>query len=294
MKKQTLLVVGGHSLNRDALEEGFRRCGWDIIPYDGGPIPETDAAMMRGLKGDKRAVRDEFVKRGKPVAVLECGWFKRASANSLGYSQLGQARIGWLPARECPPDRWTALGLPVIEREEILGGHYLLAGQVPNDAQHDLCPFDMQVIYRAMIAEALAGAARPPVIYRPHPMGTPDFEWPEIQDPMETPLAEALQSARGVITYNSTVGTECIRLGIPVYCSRDAMYYELSAGPELQFVAERREREAFFHRLAYAQWHTAELESGEAVRHWIAEAEEWERVMRFQRLARPVKKVKTA
>lgn len=277
-------------MNHDALEAGFRRNGWEVMPeatIDG--YPDVDAVMMRGLKGHKREVRDVYVKRGTPVAVLECGWFKRAGAQTVGYSQLGQARIGWLPKGPLPSDRWDALNLPIMETPFEPGGPVILAGQVPNDAQHELTPWDMTMVYGEMISEIRKAikveGRKAEIVYRPHPQGNPDFEWPVTQEGV--PFDQGIAGARGVATYNSTVGTECIRRGVPVYCSTTANYYELSAGPSVAHVAEYKEREQFLWRMAYGQWHTRELESGEAVANWIEHAGQWREMMDFQLRGKP-------
>lgn len=261
--------------------EGFKRIGIEVVETSGEEIPvnEFDFAMFYGLKQMKPRALELFNAQCKPCCVIECGFFKRGCLYNPGYLQMGISQLLWLPAKRMPGDRWEKLNLP-IESIDVQDAPILLAGQVPGDAQHNMTSMEMVEWYNWIVSQAhQQGRA---VIYRPHPKTRMDeFIWPFKSDPSES-LDTALRASGGCITYNSTVGTECIRLGLPVYCSDAANYHNLSSGVDLRYVAPLEIRKEYLYRLAYSQWSYEEIGSGEAQKFWLSQVPEWKKMMQYQ------------
>lgn len=83
-------------------------------------------------------------------------------------------------------------------------------------------------------------------------------------------LADDLAGARAVVTWASNVANEALLAGIPAfrvapYHVNEAVLADLSLLPD----PPQTDRAAGFHKLAWAQWALAELESGAAFRHLL-------------------------
>ena len=187
-------------------------------------------------------------KAGGTTLVFDLGWFKRSWSTykeyERGYYQIGVNHIGWIPPR-APGNRWDKLELEIVPQRESHLERVLAVGQVANDAQHGLSYDELDGWMKAMF---------PKYRFRPHPQGAQGI-------PKNT-LEEDLDWCDTVLTYNSTVGLEAIRMGIPVYCSTNCFYRDIAREKS---VDKRRE---FFNRVAYAQWTEEEIAEGKAYHYY--------------------------
>lgn len=249
-----------------AAEEGLNRCGVETIRFSEPKGPARlpagiDFALAGGLHGINQLLAAASG-RALPVLIVELGYMKRANNNETdGYYQLGWNKLCDIPAEVPSSDRWEALGLEVLDNKAG-GEHILVAGQVGGDAQHGL-PTPQLVKWLMRTSVELEKKTGLPRVWRPHPKQgnlklTTETRIAR-QDPLRVPLESALDKAAHVVTFNSTLGVEALRRGIPVECDPGAHYARVAK-------ADRSEREAFLKRVAYAQWLLSEIASGEAVR----------------------------
>jgi len=219
-------------------------------PY-GNRIAERCASACDGC-GIDFSVRWGSGKLGGTTLVLDLGWFKRGWAaykkRPGGYYQIGVNHINWLPD-SAPGDRWESLNLPILPPRPQ-GKNILAIGQVADDSQHGLTKDEL--------VEWLYENTPSPFRYRPHPQS-------ETEAKPKNTLEHDLEWADVVLTYNSTVGLEALRLGIPVICSTNCFYAGLS-GPQCPSVEDRLE---LFQRIAYAQWTEEEIEKGVFLPHYF-------------------------
>lgn len=193
-------------------------------------------------------------KSGGTTLFFDLGWFNRGwssfQKHEGGYYQIGLNQICWIPERS-NLKRWKRLNLQIIEGRhgQFPGMRVLGIGQVENDAQHGLSYGELDAWMDTQKRYLDPREYR----FRPHPQGS--------QGKPERSLEADLDWADIVLTYNSTVGLEALRLGIPVVCSSNCFYRELCNRPRCPSV---REREAFFGRVADAQWTEAEIADGTA------------------------------
>jgi hypothetical protein len=202
-------------------------------------------------EGIDYAIRWGTGKLGGRTLVLDLGWFKR-SWNAFmerpnGYYQIGVNHICWLPPEPMPSDRWERLGL-TIEPPRDPGDNVLAIGQVEYDAQHGLSYSEMHQWMKGK---------RERFRYRPHPQGD--------EGRPERSLDEDLEWADSVLTYNSTVGLEALRRGLPVTSSTNCFFRDLCNRP----CPSVEERLTFFSRVAYAQWTEKEIEDGDFVKFYL-------------------------
>jgi capsule polysaccharide export protein KpsC/LpsZ len=195
-------------------------------------------------------------------------------AHKEGYNQAGWEQIGWVPPFDCPPDRFEALGLHLMEkrvgykqdtRVNNPVGSILVAGQVGQDAQHGCSSKELSAWLSRRLAKlqrADRSLSKAPVVFRPHP-NQPKAELPQgvvhqRQLPAQVSLTDAIDNARLVLTYNSTAGVDAMLRGVPVVSHQRAHYHKHA-------VEDYATRMRYLSRLAYAQWNLQEFESGEAL-----------------------------
>lgn len=253
------IYSGVHNATALALGEGFVLAGAEVshrnVRYYAGETEDFDVVVTFALR-EGRAVLERYSAAGRPVLVADWGYLARvnhAGQAAVGHWQISLGGLNQIPTFACPPDRFDALGLDLVERGGDPDGYVLVCGQVPGDAAHGMQADE----YRAWLSDQVGRYEN--IVYRPHPRGGIDL--PGIESDRR-PLTESLSGARLVVTYNSNVGHEALMAGVPVAASGPAAYAEL-AGEALPTAAMRR---AYFNRVAYGQWTRDEMRSGRCQR----------------------------
>jgi hypothetical protein len=265
--KRCLVTNGWSKARIQAAVLGLRRRGYaiDVLrhPSDVEVLLakdcEYDMALASGDKPEWIPAREQLAARGIPTLVLDLGYLRRASGprDRDGYNQAGWGGLCRPPERSFGPTRLAALG---IRAEPNARGRdtwpWLVCAQVPGDTQHHL---SREALSEWLFSTAYA-ARKPSYIWRPHPLApidSPSAEWPT-QHGKLVPLADALRTVGGMITYNSTSAVEAIIAGIPVLCATTAHFAHVAR-------ADQRARQAYLERLAWGQFTCPEFESGWAL-----------------------------
>jgi hypothetical protein len=266
--KEILVLNGQQKIRVRSAMHGFREHGYTARPAGS---PETAMRMIErdgasfayaiasGESKDWIPVRDALAAHGIRTLILDLGYMRRATgpADPTGYNQAGWDRLCNPPAVAPDGTRLASLGIRAAPNIDIEQGQpMLVCAQVPHDTQHHL---DQPTLTGWLCRTARESFPSLPMVWRSHPkhpMPTPAGM--TAQDPRFVPLADALRSVSGVITYNSTAGVEAIIAGVPVYCHASAHYAAVAT-------AARAERQAYLERLAWGQWTCDELASGEAI-----------------------------
>lgn len=238
--------------------------------------------VVAGLKGQCGDILRHYNARGVPVLVLDLGYMRRAyrgGPDPKVYHQLGLNGLNWLPPGPVPSDRLDALHLHVApQRSTHADAPVYLIGQKADDASHGMDGEALVAWANGVIAELRQHTKRT-IIWRPHPHS------PHLQVAADAVctghLGQALAAAHCVVTYNSNTGHDALMAGAPVLCSPAAPYHKVAPWPlsevERRPIANTAVRRAYFARLAYGQWCTPELETGEPVafilRHMLTLAE---------------------
>lgn len=249
------IYSGVHNATALALGEGFVLAGAEVshrnVRYYAGETEDFDVAVTFALR-EGRAVLERYSAAGRPTLVADWGYLARVNhsgESASGHWQMSLGSLNKIPTFACPPDRFDALGLDLVERGGDPDGYVLVCGQVPGDAAHGM---DAAAL-RAWLLEVAVEYSN--VVYRPHPRGGIDLPGMKTQ---RGSLAEALAGARLVVTYNSNVGHEALLAGVPVMAHESAAYADLT-GETLPSLDERRN---YFDCLAYGQWTRDEMRSG--------------------------------
>lgn len=227
-----------------------------------------DVAVIFG--GIKYAYRRTWVKQtvldrhhGRRLLMVESAFLWRGEYYQVGWGgTAGHADFNTFAATSL--DRAFALGLPVKSQRLRPDGPVVVIGQLPRDVQvqdtdHKAWCRDTVDYYRA---QGL------PVIFRPHPKVDSRGEYgvdPRFFDSRS--LAEVLEDARAVVTWNSTTGVESVLAGVPtIAMDRGSMAYDVAAH-DLDTLDHVPGRGVWLARLAYAQWTLDEMRAGLPWRH---------------------------
>ncbi|KES23083.1 hypothetical protein [Pseudomonas sp. AAC] len=214
---------------------GHRAIFRSLPDYGDNCQEQFDLVMVVGLRGRGQRIFSEYTEAGVPVVVVDYGYLNRVNGVDDyvdGNWQVSLGGLNMIPAFECPPDRFEALGLsirPPVERN----GPVVLCGQVVGDAAH---PFDTQEKLDEWIASV------PHDEFRPHPLAGGEIE----------PLEGLFARASKIVTWNSNIGHDALLAGVPVEAHGPAPYANV----------DMKDREAYFARVAYGQWTVTEMEEG--------------------------------
>jgi hypothetical protein len=276
MPNPTFALLGPTPLEPNGRTLPFLR-GASALGYQQVPLQaDCSFAVVSGTRRATLVPRSRAKSLGVPIIVLELGYLNRCKgASSLtGYNQAGWGKIGWVPDFECPSDRLDKLELHIRKerppyKATVLpnnpAGSILIAGQVGQDAQHNLSSQELCLWlarrYKQLIAEDKS-LATAPVVFRPHPnqdkTKLTDAIRHQRQLPSSVPINDALDNARLLLTYNSTLGIDAMLRGVPVVSHPCAHYHKYA-------VEDLETRMRYLRRLSYAQWNLQEFESGEAL-----------------------------
>lgn len=221
-----------------------------------GETEPCDVVIVDGLRERGADVLADFEKRGIPVIVTDLGYIDRASGPTdiEGHWQVGIGGLNRLPSIDCPGDRFVKLGVEVAAPRTD-GAVTIIAGQHVGDAAH---PFKTAAEI-ARWAEEIASKIDGEVVFRPHPR-SPDVR-PNL--PIDDlPLAESLARAKNVVAYSSNIGNDALLAGVQPLANGPAIWADVSIDA----------RDAYFAKLAYAQWTLDEISSGEAIRFLVDHA----------------------
>jgi hypothetical protein len=237
--KQIYDLLAGHSRSMRFLQ------------YWQGVTEKCDAVVMVGWRDKQQSIAAAYSAIGVPVIVVDWGYIARVnlpSEREAGYWQVSPGGLNRPPQFDVEPDRLGLTGVDIATRRSgDTNGYVLVCGQIPTDAAVS------GTDHKAWLLEQMANY--PDAVYREHPRG--GVKLPQFPQSAGT-MAEALEGARLVVTYNSNAGHDALLAGVPVVCDPCAAYAELS-GERLPSLERRR---AYFSRIAYGQWRWDELGAG--------------------------------
>ena len=217
-----------------------------------GCVEPFDAVALYSLQGKGQTIFDEYRAAGVPVFVIDYGYLRRANHAhdwKTGHWQVSLNGLGVIPAFDCPPDRFDALGLEVKAKGGDPKGYTLLCVQTPDDKSHGMSRDQLRVWCHEQAEQY------PDLVIRPHPLFDEDYGLPRCE---AESLDDALAGARLVVTANSNVGHDALLAGVPVIGTLPAPWSDL-AGESVPSVAARQ---AYFNRVAYGQWTWDEMRTG--------------------------------
>lgn len=248
------------------LVDGFKRRGWDVVlledrnAYKKGQTVDLDMCLTDGLRFPMNVMRDDYESLGVPVMVTDMGYVRR----DLGYMQVGLNKLNWLPDFECPQDRWDRLSVDLQSRQS--GDYVLITGQKPFDGSHSMSDKELVSMYQSWI-DGIKQFTEREIVFRPHPR-SPNMQVSgcRIDKPTDSQaggLADVIQGAHCVVTYNSTSATDSIINGTPVITISDtAQAYDIAEHDLIHVDCPfwKDDSQPHFNRVAYSQWRHDEVD----------------------------------
>lgn len=266
----------GYLIER-AMREGVANLGWrptlrNAAHYHRGERENFDLVCVWSQKSNRLVIRDDYASVGVMTVVVDMG----AIGRSKGYYYVGPDGLGWLPPHRCNAKRRTRVGLTVSPRRvrRPSGAPILLAGQIPNDAQHNLDEAALADVLAEYVHEIRRYSKRP-ILWRPHPL-CPNMELPgvdAVSNPLETPLNDDIERCYAMVTFNSSSAWEALRLGMPVICDECAVFADLantSISRISRLVWNADVITQYINRQSYCHWTRDEICAGKPLR-WLAE-----------------------
>lgn len=244
--------------------EGFRRHGLEPEVRAISKPGACDLAVCWGVK------RRLVYASGRRTLVLERGYVgdRMKTWTSAGFDGLNG--LADFRNKPCPDNgyRWNRHHADQMKprHEQTAAKHVLIMGQVHGDAS--LRGLKPGLWAREVAAQLILNGHH--VAYRPHPLWKSETGLPRVlQLPATMPFAEALDMAKWVVTFNSNAGVLSALAGVPTVAMDTlggSMAHDVTTrNPLLRPLMP--DRTDWAHRLAWAQWTTEELASGDMWEH---------------------------
>ncbi len=250
---------------REAFELGLKAAGYQV----------TDQPPQRGQAGDVLVIwnryahweqmADRFEREGGTVIVAENGYIDPGRHTDRRWYALavgGHNGQGKWP--DLGPERWKAiaprLGVTLAPWREH-GEHVLVCPNRDFGRAGHIMPAN----WAQRTVDELRKYTKRPIRVRAHPGNNKP----------ERELAEDLRDCWAMVIWYTSAGVQALLSGIPVICTAPAWICKQAAASRLDGV-EQLGRFTFpdsrftaFRRLASAQWHVDEIQTGEPFRHLL-------------------------
>jgi len=210
LKPDALGVWGGNAVDAKAVVVAARHAGLPCFRFENGFLPDTTQMDLRGVNTESSVPRDpEFYRaRGRSDQRLP----DRIVARNLHRTKRGLRPIAL-------PDRYVFVPFQVELDSQVLLHSPWIQG--------------MQQFFSVMTESARrVGGPRLPLVFKEHP--SCPARYVDLHDQATgmdgvyfangNPTDELIRNALGVVTINSTVGTESLLLDKPVLALGDAVY----------------------------------------------------------------------
>ncbi len=230
----------------DLFSKGFKALGFQVTKDNGVDPKPTDILLVWNVTSRNKPTRDKFKRAGARILVAENGYIgKDNNGNKLlalawdGHAGEGIWNIGDYP-------RYLDHNFDILPWKD--GKNIVILAQRGIGNAKD-------VSWARQIALELKKKTDKPIIIREH------------KGRDNPPLEPVLDNAYCCVTWSSGAAIKAIAYGVPVFYSMPnwigakAAFYGLDIDNPC-----KGDRIEMFHRLGWAQWTRAEIESGEALK----------------------------
>lgn len=222
---------------------------------------------------NRMKIHQMYRNKKRPLLVYEKGFLKREIYYSIGWNSI--VGFGYYNNTNMPSDRFEKLNITLSPHQPKTTGNILICGQIPWDSQVQHLPNYRKWVQQ--IVQQIRKHTNRPIVYRPHPKQNPKnskavLTLPNTIKSTKATLEEDFQEAFVVISYNSNSLVESLISGIPFFCfDRGSVVYDLANHDLTQIETpnfpDDKSRYQKLCDIAYSQWNTTEIESGEFWQH---------------------------
>lgn len=228
--------------------------------------PDADVAVAYGWGHPE--LFEAYRAAGKHFVYVDLGWWDRKPEGMVmeGYHKVcvdAREPTAYF-RRNSPPDRFARFKFPV-KQWRMSGDHILLAGMSEKSAgTRGFKPYEWEL---AALAEIRRATDRR-VLYRPkpswiHAMPIASCDWSPPTDDIQTALA----GAWAVVTLHSNVAVDALLAGIPVHVIEGVASGFSTPINMIEVPSTPDGREQLLADIAYCQFNTCEMRSGECWRY---------------------------
>lgn len=240
----------------NAMLQGIKNFGDEAFLQDiGCPHKPADAAVIYGYKFIHEA------KRYPQFVWADLGYWQRATRFRIFRLSVG----GWSPHKYVMRGHSIhrlrdTIGVTVSPWSET-GTEILIAGSSPKSCRNRGVTY---MGWETDIArKILERWPQEKVMYRPKPRDSAKHPIPGVGYDSHRTISEALASAKILVTHHSNCSIDALVAGVPTYCEVGAAaacsvdFNQIANPPRLEH------RQQFLQDVAYLQWSTEEMRSGE-------------------------------
>lgn len=252
MPRACLFLRPSVSYRADAFRAGLKRLGFEIEQhYRRDPAPD-DLLLLWNRNRGHEAIAEIYDRAGARVIIAENGYLGADDAGgklfalALGqHNGAGRWHVGPEPRRSFDLRPWREAG-----------DHILVLPQRGIGGRGVAMPYAWPDQVKARLAQVTSR----PIRIRKHPGAAKSDPWPD------------LEGAHCAVTWGSGAGIKAIAYGIPVIHELPSWIGAPAARLGLDKIEDcfTGDRGPMFHRLSWAQWTSAEIESGTAFDHLLS------------------------
>lgn len=247
----------------------------DDCKYE-GPTPDTDCAVCFGSKGKSKRILEDHWLMGRKTLFLDKGYSRQKG--EAGHTLFTRIAVnGYEPSahmmqRPRPSDRWDRLGIELERRRKAPGGHVLVAGS--SEKFYEFRGIGEQAVVIPKLFSTLRRRTLRQLVYRPKPSAwkrpvPPYGDW--ALSPGSQTITHALRGAHCLVTHGASAAIDAVLQGVPaiclISCAASPVSGDSLAGEhciEEPFFPRPEDRLKWAYALAYCQWTSDEIRSGEA------------------------------
>jgi hypothetical protein len=237
---------------REAFVSGLAKAGYRLAER-GRPSSRDDLLVIWNRYGRFESLADDWELDGGSVLVAENGYIGKDELGRQYYALAihGHNGSGWWPVDDA--DRFSLLGISVLPWANRTEGYSLICGQRGIGSRTMASPPNWHFETQRAMEKHCA------VKVRLHPGNKP----------AATKLDDDLENAKECVIWSSASGVKSLVMGVPVRYAAPHWVCESAAVPLVPGDATAKpvqndaDRARALHRMSYAQWSVAEIESGE-------------------------------
>lgn len=236
-----------------------------------GPDPETDVAIVFGVKGISSQLLKDHLAMGKHTLFLDKGFTREKGENShTKYTRVAvdaTSPASYMMNRKHDSKRASALNINLESRKNPVSGHILYCGS--SQKYNDFHGLGHSTAYAQKVFSSLRKLTPRQLIYRPKPSWKGyTFIKGSSHSPSSTSIHEALKGCFCLVTHGSTAAMDAVISGVPSIVLGQGIASPVASN-QLEsivkpFWPDDETRMRWINAMSYCQWTLDEFRSGEA------------------------------
>jgi hypothetical protein len=244
-----------------------------------GPTPDTDIAIVFGVKGASRQIIKEHLEVGKHAIYLDKGYTRHKGEHGHTlYTRLSidsSSPLRYMQRIKHGNDRFKELDIELKDRRDATkDGHILFCGS--SQKYHDFNGLGDAQEFAEKVLFKLRKVSQRQLVYRPKPSWTDARPIPgALFSSGSQDIKDALRGCHLVVTHGSSVGMLAAFEGVPIMVFGDTLMTPIAESDitkaENPTWPEQGTRMQWACDTAYCQWTLDEMRSGRCLEYVLGE-----------------------